>query len=94
MGAAGSIACGPGPQPPTPPYPALPRPPPPGFPAGAAQGFEGEQEGRQGFFPGATAFEGGFDGRQRQRAAVGGQQVGNGAHLLGQAGGPGLLLWF
>lgn len=56
-------------------------------PAQCDQGFK---QGRQGLFPATTAFEGGFDLRQRQRPRRAGQQMRHGFDLLGQRGRPGL----
>ena len=66
--------------------------PPPARPLapGAAEGFQGVEDAGQAFFPGAFALEAGLDGRQGQRGRAGGEQLGDGAHLLGQSGGPGL----
>jgi hypothetical protein len=47
------------------------------------------QNAGQASLPGTTAFEVGFYGLQRQGNGRGGQHGGNGAHLLGQAVGPG-----
>ena len=60
----------------------------------AAQGFQRLQEGGQAFLPGAAALEARFNGGQGERRGAGGQRIGHGAHLLGQGGGPGVLLWF
>ena len=66
---------------PPPPRPLAPR---------TAQGFEGFEDAGQALFPGAAAFEAGFQGGQGQRAGGGGQHLGDGADLFGQGGGPGL----
>ena len=58
--------------------------------AGAAQGFEGFQNARQALFPRAFALEAGLQRVKALRGGGGGQQVGQGADLLGQRGGPGL----
>ena len=60
----------------------------------AAQGFEGLQEGGQALLPGATAFEVGFQRGQRERRRAAGQGFGDGADLLGEGGGPGVLMRF
>ena len=64
--------------------------PPPRIPLapGAAQGFEGVEDAGQAFFPGAFAFEGGLNSGQGQGGRAGSEQLGDGAHLLGQGGRP------
>ena len=57
---------------------------------GTAQSLQGFQNAGQAFFPGAFAFEAGFYFAQVQGSGCAGQQLGCGADLQGQGGGPGL----
>jgi hypothetical protein len=50
----------------------------------SASAFPRFQDAWQVFFPWAFAFEAGFDLRQGKRAGAAGEDLGQGAHLLGQ----------